>query len=196
MTKQYDRHYFDNWYRGRKRVNSDAEVRRKVAMAIATCEYFIRRPLRSVLDVACGEGAWAPHVKALRPRATYQGLDPSDYAVERFGHSRNIRKAAFHELSSLQIRNTFDLVVCSDALHYIDENDIQAGLPELVALSDGTLFIEVLTREDDIVGDLDGFIARPTAWYRSLFTNVGLTQVAPYTWLTPARRGETAELER
>ena len=55
-TKRYDRAYFDHWYRGRNRVSSRDEVRRKVALAVAACEYFIRHPLRSVLDVGCGEG--------------------------------------------------------------------------------------------------------------------------------------------
>ena len=82
--KRYDRAYFDHWYRGRSRVSTKDDVRRKVSLAVAECEYFLRRRLRSVLDVACGEGAWQPHIKALRPGAKYLGLDPSDYAVVAF----------------------------------------------------------------------------------------------------------------
>src|SRR5438270_4877992 len=73
--KRYDRAYFDHWYRGRSRVSTKDDVRRKVALAVAECEYFLRRRLRSVLDVACGEGAWQPHIAALRPGAKYLGLD-------------------------------------------------------------------------------------------------------------------------
>jgi SAM-dependent methyltransferase len=194
-VKRYDRAYFDHWYRGRNRVSTKDEVQRKVSLAVATCEYFLHRPLRSVLDVACGEGAWQPHIGELRPAAKYLGLDPSDYAVERFGTSRNIRKAAFGELASAGLRRRFDLIVCSDALHYVADDEIRAGLPELVRLAGGVLFLEVLTADDDIIGDLHGMIRRPAAWYRKLFQDAGLTQVGPYTWLAPGLREDVAELE-
>jgi SAM-dependent methyltransferase len=151
--------------------------------------------LRTVLDVGCGEGAWQPHIKALRPSAKYFGLDPSDYAVSRFGGSRNIRKASFGELASARLRASFDLVVCSDALHYIKDDDIRAGLPELVRVAGGVLFIEVLTADDDIVGDLNGMIRRPPGWYRTLFEKAGLTPAGPYIWLPPAMREDAAQLE-
>jgi SAM-dependent methyltransferase len=193
--KRYDRAYFDHWYRGRNRVSTKDDVRRKVSLAIAECEYFIRRRLRSVLDAGCGEGAWQPHIKALRPAAKYLGLDPSGYAVERFGAKRNIRKAAFAELSLARLHGPYDLVVCSDALHYINDDDIRAGLPELVRVAGGVLFLEVLTADDDIIGDLQAMIRRPAAWYRHLFQNAGLTQAGPYTWLAPVLREEAAALE-
>jgi SAM-dependent methyltransferase len=149
-----------------------------------------------VLDVGCGEGAWQPHLADLRSKAKYLGLDPSDYAVERFGASRNIRKAAFGELASARLRRPFDLVVCSDALHYVPDDEIRAGLPQLVRLAGGVLFLEVLTADDDIIGDLNGMIKRPAIWYRKLFEKAGLTPVGPYTWLAPALRLDAAALEK
>jgi ubiquinone/menaquinone biosynthesis C-methylase UbiE len=194
-VKRYDRAYFDHWYRGRNRVSTNEDVRRKVSLAVSICEYFIRRRLRSVLDVACGEGAWQPHIKSLRPTAKYLGFDSSDYAVERFGESRNVRKASFAELRSLRLRGPFDLVVCADALHYINDDDIHAGLPELVRVAGGVVFLEVLTADDDIIGDLTGMIRRPAAWYRRTFAKAGLTPAGPYTWLAPSMREDAAALE-
>lgn len=193
--KRYDRAYFDHWYRGRNRVSTKDDVRRKVSLAVAECEYFLRRRLRSVLDVACGEGSWQPHIKDLRPAAKYLGFDPSAYAVSRFGAQRNIRKAGFADLPATRLRGPYDLVVCSDALHYISDDDIHAGLPELVRVAGGVLFLEVLTADDDIIGDLNGMIRRPAAWYRNLFTKAGLTPAGPYTWLAPELREEAAALE-
>lgn len=193
--KRYDRAYFDHWYRGRNRVSTKEDVRRKVSLAIAACEYFLRRRLRSVLDVACGEGGWQPHINELRPAAKYLGLDPSDYAVSRFGAERNIRQAAFADLPKARFRGPFDLVVCSDALHYINDDDIRTGLPELVRIAGGVLFLEVLTADDDIVGDLNGMIRRPADWYRKLFEKAGLTAAGPYTWLAPSLRDDAAALE-
>ena len=55
MPKIYDRDYFDRWYRERP-VLSRQRLARKVALAVATAEYHLERPIRSVLDVGCGEG--------------------------------------------------------------------------------------------------------------------------------------------
>lgn len=194
MKKEYDRAYFDHWYRGRSRVSSPVEVRRKVALAVASAEYFLRRPLRTVLDVGCGEGAWRSHLRALRPRVAYTGLDPSDYVVSRFGRTRNIHKASFGELPSLPL-DVYDLVVCSDVLHYVADAELRAGVHALAAATDGVAYVEVLTKEDDIIGDLQGLIRRPAAFYRQLFTEARLTFVGPYLWIGPGFKDATAELE-
>lgn len=193
--KRYDRSYFDKWYRSRGAVSTSAEVRRKVTMAVSIAEYFLRGPVRSVLDVGCGEGAWLPHLRVLRPRISYLGLDPSEYVVERFGAARNIRRASFGELPSLRIGRTFDLVICSDVLHYVPDAEIRAGVAEIARLAGGVVYFEVLTKEDDVIGDLDGFLKRPAKWYRTQFAKAGLTAAGPYTWLAPAILPEAAELE-
>ena len=193
--KQYDRGYFDKWYRSRGRVSTSAEVRRKVTMAVSIAEYFLRGPIRAVLDVGCGEGAWLPHLRALRPHVDYLGLDPSEYVVQRYGASRNIRRASFGELPSLRLDRTFDLVICADVLHYVPDTEIRAGVEEIVRVARGVVYFEVLTKEDDVIGDLDGFLKRPAKWYRTQFEKAGLTAAGPYAWLAPALLPEAAELE-
>lgn len=189
--KRYDRDYFDKWYR-RVRVHSTGEMQRKVAMAVSVCEYFLRRRIRTVLDVGCGEGAWFPHLRSLRPRVSYLGLDPSDYAVERFGASRNVHKGSFADLN---VDRRYDLVICSDVLHYLNEREIRRGLPALVRATGGVAYIEVLTSEEDIVGDLEGLIRRPAAWYRRVFVDHGLTNCGPYCWVTAEVAVDAARLE-
>jgi len=193
-VKQYDRAYFDKWYR-RQRVNTPAEVRRKVTLAVAQAEYFLTRTLRDVLDVGCGEGAWREHLRALRPRVRYLGVDPSDYAVATFGRARNIRKAAFGDLASLRLRRQFDLVVSSDALHYVPDDELRRGLPALVKLARGIVFLELLTADDDIVGDTEGLIRRPASWYRKLFREHGLLPVGAYAWAAPPLHETIAAME-
>ena len=194
--KRYDKAYFDKWYRQRgTRVTSHAEVRRKVSLAVATCEYFLRRQLRTVLDVGAGEGAWLAHLRALRPHVRYLGVDPSDYVVERFGVSRNIRKASFGELATIEREGPFDLVVCADALHYIADDELRRGAATIARLAGGIAFLEVLTKEDDISGDLDGLIHRPARWYRDVFTKAGLVAIAPYCWLGPTLKPYASALE-
>ena len=53
MTKTYDEQYFENWYR-RRGLGSASALQRKVALAVSAAEYFLGRPLRTVLDVGCG----------------------------------------------------------------------------------------------------------------------------------------------
>ena len=50
MAKRYDQSYFDRWYR-RGGIGGARRLARKVALAVATAEYHLERPLRSVLDV-------------------------------------------------------------------------------------------------------------------------------------------------
>jgi SAM-dependent methyltransferase len=191
MVKRYDRGYFDRWYRGAQQITSDSEVRRKVMMAVSVAEYFLRRSLRNVLDVGCGETPWRAHLKALRPRASYRGIDPSPYVAQKF----RVLQASVGDLPSLRIKERFDLVVCADVLHYLDEPEIRRGVRAMVSLARGVMFLEVLTREDDIVGDVEGMIRRPARWYRNLFKAAGLTAAAPYTWLAPPLRDAAAALE-
>lgn len=195
MTKRYDRSYFDKWYRGQDRVTSASEVRRKVTLAVAVCEYFLQRNVASVLDIGCGEGAWLQHLRALRPRVRYQGLDPSAYVVRTFGASRNIRRAAFGDLPRLDFDRQFDLVVCSDVLHYVNDEEIRAGARAIARLCRGIAYLEILTREDDIIGDLEGLIQRPASWYRKTFMRAGLRQVGPYCWIAPELQASPSGLE-
>jgi SAM-dependent methyltransferase len=195
VTKRYDRAYFDKWYRSARRVHAPGELRRKVALAVATSEYFLRRTIRSVLDVGCGEAPWFVELRAIRPRVSYIGLDPSDYVVARFGKSRHVRKASFAELPSLSFLRRFDLVVCSDVLHYVDERDIRPGIEALARFAGGVAFFEVLTADDDIVGDLEGLVRRPGAFYRRVFGNAGFLAAGPYLWLAPEIAGTAAALE-
>lgn len=192
--KTYDRAYYDKWYRGPARVTNFRELRRKVTTVVANAEYFLRRPLRNVLDVGCGEAPWYVHLKALRPRVSYLGIDPSEYAVRKFSRHRQMREGSFTDLSA--VTGKFDLVVCADVMHYLADDVIRTGLPRMVKKMRGLAFFEVYTKEDEIVGDLDGYNARPAKWYRKMFTSAGLTKVAPYMWVVRDIADGSSELEK
>jgi len=178
MRKRYDKDYFDAWYRGpAQAVGSAAALRRNVALAVAVTESVLARPLRSVLDIGCGEGRWQPVLHRLRPKATYLGIDSSEYAVERFGRRRNLRLGSFEELGFHVFDRPFDLVVCSDVLHYLTPTQIREGLPWLVELTGGAALLEVFTSADEIEGDEHEFFRRAPAWYLDLFGSVGLRPI-------------------
>lgn len=177
-SKQYDRAYFDGWYRNSElAVGSRAALKRNVALSVTVAESVLARPLRSVLDVGCGEGRWQPVLRRLRPKAAYLGIDPSEYAVERFGARRNLRRGSFEELELHDFDRPFDLVVCSDVLHYLTPDQIRVGLPALVDRTGGVALLEVFTSADEIEGDDLDFFRRPPEWYHEIFRSVGLRPV-------------------
>ncbi len=176
--KAYDEEYFQRWYRpGVGSWSPEGTLRRQVAAAVAVTELVIDRPLRSVLDVGCGEGRWQPEVFALRPDASYLGIDPSEYVLERFGEPRNIRSGTFGSLELHDFQEPFDLVVCADVLHYLKRREIREGLPALVARVGGVACLDVFTRSDDVEGDLVDFHRRPASAYREMFTEAGLCAI-------------------
>ena len=173
--KRYDRAYFERWYRGDDSgVGAPEDLERNVALAVAVAESVLACPIESVLDVGCGEGRWQPVLSRLRPEATYLGIDPSEYAIERFGAERNLRPGSFEELRYHVFDEPFDLVVCSDVLHYLDDDAIRAGLPALVERCGGVALLETFTAEDDPEGDRVDFRLRSAAWYRTTFAEFGL----------------------
>lgn len=196
MSKTYDRAYFDKWYRHpRHAVASQVELERKVALAVAAAEYFLGRRIVNVLDVACGEGVWRAPLKRLRPTVEYLGLDSSEYAIARYGRSRNLRPAKFGDLEYLRFARDFDLIVCSDALHYVRTPELRRGLRGLVGMLDGVAFLELFTREDEPDGDREGFIPRSARWYLREFRAAGLVPCGTHCYLGQRLKGRVAVLE-
>lgn len=194
MMKQYDREYFDRWYR-RERLHDDKRLARKVALAVAMAEYHLERPLRTVLDIGCGEGVWRAPLMKLRPKAEYLGFDSSPYVIERYGRSRNLHYARFADFRYLRPCAPVDLLICSDVLHYLDARELGQGLPGLAELTGGVAFLELFTAEDEMEGDTEGFHARPAKWYRQRFRRAGLVQAGTHLWLSPALAAQASALE-
>ncbi len=195
MTKRYDRAYFDRWYRGDGTIGGPQRLARKVALAVATAEYHLERPLRSVLDIGCGEGAWRAPLLKLRPKLQYIGFDSSGYAVERFGRARNLHHARFADFGLLRPSAPVDLLICSDVLHYLDTRELDRGLPGLAELTGGVAFLECFAREDGAEGDDADFKQRPASFYRKRFAAVGFSALGSHCWLSPALAHAATALE-
>ena len=195
--KRYDRAYFDRWYRNRRsRVIAPTDTARKARMVLAIAEYFLGRSVRSVLDVGAGEGAWRRELRRLRPGIRYLGLDPSAYAVERFGARRNIKLGGFDSIAEHAGGRTFDVIVSADVMQYVAPAALERGLTQIAARLEGVAFLEAHTTADALEGDTRDWYRRTPAYYRRLFERVGLVHCGPHCWLGDALYDDTSALER
>ena len=195
VTDRFDRAYFDRWYRSPgTRVSSPAALRRKAALALAVGEYYLGRPVRTVLDVGCGEGEWLAALRATRPSVRYTGVDPSEYAVSRYGRSRGIRHGSFATLEEIGLDDAYDLVVCSNALIYAGPDELLAALRSMAARTTAVAFLELHTADDDLVGDRPEDL-RGTAYYRKALRRTGFLPVGSHCYLGPHAHGLASTME-
>lgn len=192
--KQYDRAYFDRWYR-RHGIGGRAEVARAAHAVLATTEHLLMRPARRVLDVGCGEAPWRAPLLQARPGLRYVGVDPSGYAVARYGRTRGVQIGGIGDLPDLGLRGRFDLVVCADVLPYVDDASISRGLAWIAERLDGLAYLHAMTVDDDFVGDRAGFHRRTAQDYLDLFAAHGLARVGPHLYAGAAIRPTLTALE-
>lgn len=196
MTKTYDKDYFSHWYQKNSKTGQDrAHMQRKLSLAVSGAEYFLGHPVRSVLDIGAGTGLCRAPLLKMRPKLKYIGLDSSEYAVRRFGRTRNLMLARVGDLDQFRPCPPVDLLICADVLHYVDARELKRALPGLAELCAGVAYLETYCKEDQIQGDTEGFFARPARFYRDAFESVGFRQIGAQLWLSPNYGQELARLE-
>lgn len=193
---RYDRKYFDRWYRDPKtRVKSGASIQRKAALALSIAEYYLERPVKSVLDAGCGEGNWLPSLRSLRPKIRYTGVDASRYAVERFGKKRNIRIGTFATLEEIGLAGDYDLIICSDTLFYLPIEELELGLASLSRRAAGAAFLELYTDSDSVIGDFPTKGLKSSAYYRKMLQRHGFLSVGSHCYLGPDMAERAMQME-
>lgn len=196
-AERFDKAYFDRWYRDpRRRVLDRTEIARRAALVVAVAEYVLERRVQSALDVGCGEGNWRAPLLRMRPRMRFVGVDPSAYAVRRFGRRRNILSGKAETLDALSLRGPFDIVIASGVLNFLSIAALRRTLATLATLTEGIAFLELFTTSDDVVGDTCGWRRRPRAEYRRLLRAAGFIACGPHCYVGPSRLPTLAALER
>lgn len=144
-------------------VASEADIGRLADFVCAYTAYLGFRVTR-VLDAGCGLGQTRAAVRRLFPRATWTGLEASEYLASEHGwvHGR---------LEDYRSRSPFDLILCNDVLQYVDDRPAARALANLGRLSRGAVYFRALTAGDwRSVADRtrsDGAVhLRPVEWYR------------------------------
>jgi SAM-dependent methyltransferase len=183
-AKRYDKAYFDRYYRKeRTRVHSASDVERKVRLAVAAAEFMLGREVRSVLDVGAGEGAWQPLLARLRPGVRYVGVEPSEYAVARWGRKRNLRRGSFDGLDAARVGKGFDLIVCADVMNYLSPTGLRRGLGQIAARLRGLAYLELYTARDELVGDLAAIDLREPEYYERTLRRAGFVRCGMHCYV-------------
>lgn len=141
QQQRFDHSYFQRYYFDpRTAVISAHEVRAR-AMLIAAFVAHVGLPVRRILDAGCGTGGLRATLLRRLQRATYTGLDTSEYLCARYGwqHGR---------IQDYRVAQPFDLVVCYDVLQYLDARAAARALVNLSRLCRGVLYFSALTRAD------------------------------------------------
>lgn len=194
--KRYDRSYFNRWYRDPlDRVATRESLDRKVRMAVSVAEFLSGRRIQTVVDIGCGEAPWFPVLRSMRPTARYVGIESSDYALERYGRARNIRRGTLGDIGKLRLPRDVDLVVCADVMQYVSDAEIERGLKAIRRILGGVLYVETFTTKDAMEGDRDGWHERSARDYARLMSRAGLTQCGPYCWIDLDEHSSLNEFE-
>jgi SAM-dependent methyltransferase len=200
LSMAYDKAYFDKWYRSRQhRVRTPAQIRRIVSFTVGAAEYILDRPIRSVLDVGAGEGHWQPLLRAMRPTVRYVGVEPSAYAVGRYGARRGLRLGSVETLNELTLHESapegFDLVVCCGVLNYVATRVLGSALEQLMLHTSGVAWLELFTKHDDIEGDVAALKPRAAEWYRDQFRAAGYVPCGLHLYAPADRAAGLTALE-
>jgi 2-polyprenyl-3-methyl-5-hydroxy-6-metoxy-1,4-benzoquinol methylase len=137
----FDRAYYQRfYYNARTAVTSQTEARNRARLIAAHADY-IGLPVKRILDAGCGTGMLrAPLLKQLK-RATYTGMETSEYLCERYGWDHGL-------IQTYRNKKPFDLVICYDVVQYLDSATAKRALNNLARLCRGMLYFTALTKKD------------------------------------------------
>ena len=140
MTEQFDRAYYERFYRNpRTAVTNRAEMNARGRLIAAMADH-LGLPVRSILDAGCGIGLLRAPLRRAFPRAAWTGLEYSEYLCQRYGWTQG-------SLATFRAE-PFDLVVCYDVLQYLDDRTAARAIVSLGRLTRGLLYISALTARD------------------------------------------------
>ena len=177
-------------------MKSAVELKRQVEFVVRLAEWVLGRPIKSVLDVGCGEGNWRAPLRRMRPALHYDGVDPSEYAVARFGAKRGLQQGGIEDLDTLQLRDRYDLVVCCGMLNYLPVDSLRRGLAQVARRTAGVAYLELFTKSDAFEGDTNWPTPLASAVYRRMIRSAGLSSIGMHGYVPTSQRDRVSALER
>jgi 2-polyprenyl-3-methyl-5-hydroxy-6-metoxy-1,4-benzoquinol methylase len=160
----FDQAYYQRFYFNRRTaVTSRSEMRGR-ARLITSCVDYVGLPVTKILDAGCGVGLLRTPLLQVLKRASYTGLEFSDYLCQRYGWRQG-------SIETFRTRERFELVICYDVLQYLSAAQARRAIGNLARLCRGALYFGALTTEDwrdncdqSRTDRIPGL--RPGRWYR------------------------------
>lgn len=161
----FDHEYYKRYYFDPKTAVTNKREMQARARLIAAYALHTGLPTRRILDAGCGTGLLKPWLKRYLPRATYTGIEASEYLCKRFGWQQE-------QIETYKPAASFDIVVCYDVLQYLDSDTAHRALLNFGKLCRGVLYFTALTRVDwehncDRSRTDSNVHLRSAQWYRS-----------------------------
>lgn len=137
----FDRAYYQRYYYDpRTAVTNQREMRARARLIAAYCDH-VNLPVRRILDAGCGTGLLRGPLRRSLPKATYTGLEASDYLCKRYGWQHDT-------IEAYRPAQPYDLVICYDVLQYLDLTSARRALANFGRLCRGVLYFTALTSFD------------------------------------------------
>ena len=141
IRRLFDDAYFERFYRDPRTRVGDENTARKLGRFIGAYLDWLDIPVRRIVDLGCGLGRLREPLLDAFEKASYTGVDSSEYLCREYGWVRDCA-AAFRS------NTRFDLVICNDVLQYLDDEQAQRSLENMATLCQGALFFDALTLDD------------------------------------------------
>ena len=171
----FDEAYYQRFYVDPRTRAMGPKAFTRLGNFVCSTLRYLEQPVRRVLDLGCGMGYWQKVIGSHYPRASYTGVEVSDYLCGKFGWQKG-------SVVDYRSRWPFDLVICSDVLQYLNEVDARAAITNLAELCRGVMYFGALTERDwcencdQLRTDNIGYL-RSGDWYRQhlaeSFDNIG-----------------------
>jgi SAM-dependent methyltransferase len=164
VTLRFDQAYYRRFYLDpATRVYDQKRHARLVEGVVCLIEWF-GTELQTVLDVGAGLGWWGHWLRKHRKGVSITSTELEPDTCRQYGHVQA-------DITTLQLEQTFDLVICQGVLPYLDKAGVAAAIDNLAALSGRFLYLEAITKED-FAGAIDAertdlrVTLHPAALYR------------------------------
>jgi ubiquinone/menaquinone biosynthesis C-methylase UbiE len=108
------------------------------------CEFtLVNHDLRysSVLDVGCGQGQLLKWIRLSRPQVQLSGIDISQVALDKIKLANvTLKQGKAQEIPFPD--DQFDLVICTDVLEHLPEDDVRQAIKELKRVGAAHVWIQ------------------------------------------------------
>lgn len=162
---RFNEAYFARFYGDARTRVSDAKDADRLAALVGGIVGYFGITVRRVLDAGCGIGLLKAPLAEQFPRATYTGLEYSEYLCQRHGWIQG-------SVQDYVSQKPYDLVLCHDVLQYLDDRTATRAIANLARLCQGALSLSLPTQRDwRTAADPDrsdqNVYRRPADWYQT-----------------------------